>query len=71
MAPQPRYGPPHMRPQTRNNEWRTWQELKIKIQGLPKSVRTLDVYRLLKDEGEITRIDIDSQAVGTAWVTFR
>ncbi|KAH7057296.1 RNA dependent RNA polymerase-domain-containing protein [Macrophomina phaseolina] len=70
MAPQPRYGPPHMRPQTRNNEWRTWQELKIKIQGLPKSVRTLDVYRLLKDEGEITRIDIDSQAVGTAWVTF-
>lgn len=73
LPPPPGYVPPHMRSRMRNDQWKKWQEVKIKIQGLPRSVTTMDIYKMLKGEGEITRIDIDRNpgAIGRAWVTFR
>lgn len=37
-------------------EWRTWPELEVKIVGLSIKDTVVDIYRLLKSQGNIARI---------------
>lgn len=57
-----------------SEEWRQWTELTVRIQGLPPSVKTIEIWGLLRREGEISRIELhedsNGQRSGEASVTF-
>ncbi|KAK0661295.1 RNA-dependent RNA polymerase 1 [Lasiodiplodia hormozganensis] len=54
-----------------NNEWKSWQNLKVKVHDLPLDIATVDLYRLFKHEGTISRIDIVREMYGkVAFVVF-
>ncbi|OCK83137.1 RdRP-domain-containing protein [Lepidopterella palustris CBS 459.81] len=41
-----------------HEEWKSWQELTVKVMRLPLGCMTLDIYRLFSMEGNIQKIDI-------------
>ena len=64
----PSRGRPVMR---RHDDWRTWQELTVKLMRLPLGIMTLDVYRLCSTEGSVQKIDLDVSKVDcSAFVEF-
>lgn len=56
------------------DNWTTWTEISLKLCGLPDQIETLDVYHLLHEEGNISRIDLleDNRGnkTGEAFVDF-
>ncbi|OJD33937.1 rna-directed rna polymerase (sad-1) [Diplodia corticola] len=75
VGPHPISTPPQSRPQPRkvmqNDDWKKWQDLKIKVHNLPVGINTVDVYKLFKHEGTISKIDIVSESNGkVAYVVF-
>ena len=55
----------------RDDDWRTWQDLTVKLMRLPLGIMTLDVYRLCSAEGSIQKIDLQvGKADCSAFVEF-
>lgn len=57
----------------RNEEWRQWGELSVKVMRLPRTTTTLELYRRFSQEGPISRIEIRDQpsfADALAYITF-
>lgn len=55
----------------RDDDWRTWQDLTVKLMRLPLGTKTLDVYRLCSTEGSIQKIDLQAgKADCSAFVEF-
>ncbi|KZF20474.1 RdRP-domain-containing protein [Xylona heveae TC161] len=46
-------------------DWSNWTELGVKVSGLPSSITTLELYRMLIDEGPIETIEIFESTRGT------
>lgn len=67
-----RESPPRGRPVLRrDDDWRTWQELTVKLIKLPLGIMTLDVYRLSSTEGSVQKIDLQVSKVDcSAFVEF-
>lgn len=65
--------PPPQRPVLRDGKtnWASQQELKIKLQGIPKVYWTKDVYLALSKYGTIVRIEMDGGTRNGAWVVFQ
>ena len=54
-----------------DDDWRTWQDLTVKLMRLPLGIMTLDVYRLCSTEGNVQKIDLQvSKADCSAFVEF-
>lgn len=75
-SPRPTNTPPHFRhspnPIMEDNEWKSWQTMKVKVFDLPLDVATIDLYKLFKHEGTISRIEIVRVAHGkVAFMVFR
>lgn len=60
---------------TYHPEWKTWQEVSVKIQDLPATTSTRDLYRCFSRQGNIVRIELHEnprgQREGKASVRFR
>ncbi|GME64289.1 RNA-dependent RNA polymerase eukaryotic-type [Neofusicoccum parvum] len=71
MAP-PGRASPRPRPILNNQEWKTWQDVKVIIMGIPGNTTTLTIYKLLKEEGDIFKIELSRDREGRpmALVTF-
>jgi len=55
-----------------DDDWRTWQDLTVKLMRLPLGIMTLDVYRLCSTEGSIQKIDLQvGKADCSAFVEFQ
>jgi RNA-dependent RNA polymerase len=53
------------------SNWASQQELKIKLQGIPKAYWTKDVYVALSKYGTIVRIEMEGGTRNGAWVVFQ
>ncbi|KAI9785648.1 MAG: hypothetical protein M1816_008271 [Peltula sp. TS41687] len=47
-----------------NDEWKTWDEVSIKIRGLPHDITTLALYKVFQDEGSLDYIDLYEDSAG-------
>lgn len=56
-----------------NDAWKDWRYLKAKVLNLPADATTLTAYKLLKNEGEIVKVEILKAGGNSsmAFVTFR
>lgn len=45
-------------PPVLNETWKTWDEVTVKLRGLPPTLTTLDLYNAFRDEGPIDFIEI-------------
>lgn len=58
------------RPLELNNAWKSYPEVKLKVENLPWEVTTWDLYRLFVQEGNIQRIEIIRGKATAAFVVF-
>lgn len=42
----------------KNEEWRKWLEVKVKVYRLPAGITTLELYRVFRNKGKLMKIDI-------------
>ena len=58
-----------------NDDWKAWDEVSIKIRGLPLNITTLALWKVFQDEGSVDYIEIFEDGVGrkdgSARVRFR
>ncbi|KAF2146274.1 uncharacterized protein K452DRAFT_348841 [Aplosporella prunicola CBS 121167] len=67
--------PPHQRHRIilhQGNEWKSWQELTVKVIRLPSSITTRELHKHFQNEGEVTKIEIKGSGVFStiAFITY-